>query len=327
MRATRIAQLGLALAVAITFSGPRAQTTATDYPRKPIRIIVGIAPGGGLDTVTRVGARKINERWGQSVIVDNRPGGGTVIASDLASQATPDGYTLLSATDTLILNSVLKRVKYDVRKVFVPVVQMSGQMYMLLVVPSLPIKSVQDLVAYAKSKPGALNYGSAGLATTSHLGMERLSSMAGIQLTHVPYRGNAPAMMDMLAGQIQLGFSSTISSTPHVRSGRLRAIAVTGPQRAKSFPDIPTVAESGLPAYQVTNKYALFAPAGTPAPIILAINETVSRGMNQPETAKWLEADGAEAAPPATPGQFKAAFERTYDELEKQVAPMKFRLK
>ncbi len=315
-----------ALAMTVFLASAHAQTMATDYPRKPIRIIVGIAPGGGLDAVTRAGARKLNERWGQSVIVDNRPGGGTVIAADLAAQATPDGYTLLSATDTLILNSVLNRVKYDVRKVFVPVVQMSGQMYMLLVIPSLPISSVQELVAYAKSKPGALNYGSAGFATTSHLGMERLSSMAGVQLTHVPYRGNAPAMMDMLAGQIQLGFSSTISSTPHVRSGRLRAIAVTGSQRAKSFPDIPTVAESGVPGYEVTNKYSLFAPAGTPMPVILAINETVSRGMNEPSTARWLEADGAEAAPPATPGEFQAAFYRSYGELEKQVAPMKSRL-
>lgn len=304
----------------------QAQQRAGDYPRKPIRIVVGIAPGGGLDAVTRAAARTLSEQFGQSVIVDNRPGAGTVIAMDIAAQAAPDGYTLLSATDTLMLNGVLKRASYDVRKAFEPVVQMTSQMYMMLVPPSLPVKSVKELVAYAKSKPGTLSYGSQGLGTTGHLGMERFKQLAGVEIVHVPYKGAAPAMLDLLSGQIHLLFASTIASAPHVKSGKVRALAVTGESRIPAYPDLPTVAESGVPGFKLTNKYNLFAPAGTPRAIILAVNQAVSRGMNSPEMVKILAADGAQAAAPAPPEAFKELFAKEYAEVEKLVAALNLRL-
>jgi tripartite-type tricarboxylate transporter receptor subunit TctC len=194
------------------------------YPRKPIRIVVGIAPGGGLDTMTRLGAHKMSERWGQSVIVDNRPGGGTVIGMDIVAEAVPDGYTLLGASDTLMLNGVLKRARYDVRKVFVPIVQLTTQPYVLVVNPLLPARSVKELVALAKAKPGALSYGSQGLGTTGHIGWERFKHMAGVDIVHVPYKGAAPAVIDVISGQIQMTFSNIVTSGVHLRSGNCAAL-------------------------------------------------------------------------------------------------------
>ncbi|MGQ0522531.1 MAG: Bug family tripartite tricarboxylate transporter substrate binding protein [Betaproteobacteria bacterium] len=290
-----------------------------DYPRKPIRIVVGIAPGGGLDTMTRLGAQKLSERWGQSVIVDNRPGGGTLIGMDIVAQAVPDGYTLLGASDTLMLNGVLKRAKYDVRQVFVPIVQLTTQPYVLVVNPSLPAKSVKELIALAKSKPGALSYGSQGLGTTGHIGWERFKYMAGVDIVHVPYKGAAPAVIDVISGQIQMTFSNTVTSGAHLRSGKLRGLAITGPRRGKLFPDMPTVSESGVPGFELGNSYAYFAPAGTPRGIINAINAVVTEGMNAPATVKALAADGSEVVPAARPDEYKAKFDREYAELEKLV--------
>lgn len=323
-RVFRVAFAFIAL-VGVTVLCP-AQQLPGDYPRKPIRIVVGIAPGGGLDAVTRAAARVLSEQFGQSVIVDNRPGAGTVIAMDIAAQAAPDGYTLLSATDTLMLNGVFKRAPYDVRRAFEPVVQMTAQMYMMLVPPSLPVKTVKELVAYARNRPGALSYGSQGLGTTGHLGMERFKQVAGVDIVHVPYKGAAPAMLDLLSGQIHLLFASTIASAPHVKSGKLRALAVTGESRNPAYPELPTVAESGVPGFRLTNKYNLFAPAGTPRPIVLAVNRAVSRGMNSPDMMKILAADGVQAAAPASPEAFKELFTKEYAEAEKLVSALNLRL-
>ena len=289
------------------------------YPRKPIRIVVGIAPGGGLDTMTRLGAQKLSERWGQSVIVDNRPGGGTVIGMDIVAEAVPDGYTLLGASDTLMLNGVLKRARYDVRKVFVPIVQLTTQPYVLVVNPSLPARSVKELVALAKAKPGALSYGSQGLGTTGHIGWERFKYMAGVDIVHVPYKGAAPAVIDVISGQIQMTFSNTVTSGAHLRSGKLRGLAITGSRRGKVFPDMPTVSEAGVPGFELSNSYAYFAPAGTPRAVIGAINAVVTEGMHAPATVKTLAADGSEVVPAARPEEFKAKFDREYAELEKLV--------
>ena len=296
-----------------------AQEKPGDYPKKPIRIVVGITPGGGLDTMTRLGAQKLSERWGKSVIVDNRPGGGTVIGMDLVAQALPDGYTLLGASDTLMLNGVLKRAAYDVRKTFVPIVQLTTQPYVLVVTPSLPVKSVKELITLAKSKPGALSYGSQGLGTMGHIGWERFKFMAGVDILHVPYKGAAPAVIDVLSGQIQMTFSNTVTSGVHLRSGKLRGLAITSPRRGQVFPDMPTVSESGVPGFELSNSYAYFAPAGTPRGIIRAINAVVSQGMNSPETAKLLAADGSEPIPPSAPEEFKTRFERDYAGLEKLI--------
>lgn len=296
-----------------------AQEKPADYPRKPIRIVVGIAPSGGLDLMSRLGAKKLSERWNQSVIVDNRPGGGTVIGMDLVAQATPDGYTLLGASETLMLNGVFQRARYDVRSTFVPIVQLTTQPYALIVHPSVPVKSVKELIAHARSKPGTLNYGSQGTGTVGHLGMERLKSMAGMEITHVPYKGAAPALLDLLAGQIQVAFSTTATSGPHLRSGKVKALAITGVRRSAVYPELPTVSEAGVPGFALHNTYSYFAPARTPRSIVRAINAVVSEGMNAPETVKALAADGNEVVAPATPEAFKAKFDREYAELEKLI--------
>lgn len=320
----------VAFAALLCFAIPAVaaqQQRSTDYPTKPIRIIVGIAPGGGLDTMTRVAAQKMTERFGQQAIVDNRPGGGTLLGSDLVQQATPDGYTLLCASETLMLNGVLKRTKYDVRNAFVPIVRLTIQPYILVAGPSVPISSVKDMIDVAKAKPGSLNFGTPGVGTTIHIGWERLKSMAGIDMVHVPYKGGAPAVLDALSGQIQLVITTTITAGTHIKNGKLKAIAVTGPKRVPVYPDVPTIAESGLTGYELTNSYGFFAPAGAPMPIVMKINKTVIEAMHAPETRKVLAGDGAEAAPPATPEEFKAKFARDYVAIEQTVAATKISLK
>jgi tripartite-type tricarboxylate transporter receptor subunit TctC len=253
------------------------------------------------------------------VVVDNRPGGGTILGMDIAAQAPADGYTLLSASDTLMLNGVLKRAAYDVRKVFIPIVQLTTQPYLLVVNPSLPVKSVKELIAHAKGKPGALSFGSQGMGTTGHIGWERFKHMTGVDIVHVPYKGAAPAVIDVMSGQIHMTFSNTVTSGTHVRSGRMRALALTGTRRTPLFPDVPTVSEAGVPGFVLTNSYAYFAPAGTPRGIVRAINAAVVQGMNSPATLKAIAADGSEVVAPATPEEFKAKFDREFHELEKLV--------
>ena len=318
---------GRSLVIALVAAcAAHAQVKPGDYPRKPVRIVVGIAPGGGLDTMCRLGAQKLSERWGKSVIVDNRPGGGTVVGMDLVAHAQPDGYTLLGASNTLMLNGVLKRASYDVRRTFVPIVQLTTQPYVLVVNPALPVKSVKELIALAKSKPGALSYGSQGLGTTGHIGWERFKLIAGVDIVHVPYKGAAPAVIDTISGQIQMTFSNVVTSGAHIKSGRLRGLAITSSQRGKVFPEMPTVAEAGVPGFELSNSYAFFAPAGTPRGVIREINGIVSQGMNSPETVKMLAADGSEALPPATAEAFKAHFDREYAELEKIVRAASIRI-
>lgn len=301
----------------------QAQERPAGYPSKPIRVVIGIAAGGGLDAMTRLGAQKLAERWGQSVIVDNRPGGGTVLGMDLVAQAQPDGYTLLGASDTLMLNGVFKRATYDVRKTFIPIVQLTTQPYLLIVNPAVPAKSVKDLVALAKAKPGAMSYGSQGVGTTGHIGWERFKLMTGTDIVHVPYKGAAPAVIDTISGQIEMTFSNIVTSGAHVRSGKLRGLAITGPRRGQVFPDMPTVTEAGVPGFELANSYAYFAPAGTPLAIVRAINAVLIQGMHAPETVKHLAADGSEPVAPATPEEFRAKFEREYAGLEKTVRAAK----
>ncbi len=313
----------LAMALA---TGAVAQDRPPGYPAKPIRIIIGIAPGGGLDAMSRLGAQKLTERWGQTVIVDNRPGGGTVLAMDMVSQAPPDGYTLLGASETLMMNGVLKRAPYDVRKMFIPVVQLTTQPYVLVVHPSVPAKSVKELVALAKAKPGALTYGSQGMGTTGHIGWERFNAMNGINILHVPYKGAAPALVDLIGGQIHMTFSIIASTSPHMKSGKLRGLGLSSPKRSPLLPDLPTLAEAGVPGYQLHNTYGYVAPAGTPMNIVRAIAGVVSMGMNAPDTVKMIAAEGSDVVAPATPEEFRAKFEREYAELEKQIRVYKIKM-
>ena len=303
-----------------------AQERPPDYPKKPIRVIVGIAPGGGLDAMVRLGAQKLVERWGQPVIVDNRPGGGTVIAMEMVVQAVPDGYTLLGASETLMMNGVLKRAAYDVRTAFIPIAQLTTQPYVLVVHPSLPVKSVKELIALAKSRPGALSYGSQGMGTTGHIGWERFNLMAGVNILHVPYKGAAPALIDVIGGQIHMTFSIIAATGPHMKTGKLRGLGLTGTRRSELLPDLPTVAEAGVPGFQVRNTYGYLAPAGTPQGIVRALAAVISQGMNTPETVKALAADGSEVVAPATPEEFKAKFIREYATLEKLIKSINIRI-
>src|SRR5688572_9453127 len=314
-----------AACVVILFALATDAALAQQYPSRPVRMIAGVAPGGGLDTICRAAAQMLTEKLGQTFVVDNRPGGGTVLAMDVVAQAAPDGHTLLCATDTTYIVGASRRVTYDVRKAYVPVVQMTTQSYMVMMTPALPIQSIKDLIAYRKAKPNALSYGSSGIGTTSHLGLERFDLMAGTKMVHVPYKGAAPAMLDILSGQIHLVLASSISATPHIKSGRLRSLGTTGVKRVAAFPDLPTVAET-LPGFKVTNTYNLFAPAGTSRTVADTLNRTVGQGMRSPEMMKRLAGDGSEPAEPNTPEQFRAYVAREYDEVEKLLKTLNLKL-
>lgn len=306
-------------ALPVLLAGVPARAASIDnYPRKSIRVLVGIPPGGGIDTVARAISQSLSERWAQSVIVDNRTGAGGAIAMEVAAQAAPDGYTLLAGSvGTVATATPLKKVAFDTRKAYAPVAQMFTQPYVLAAEPSLPVTSVRELIAYAKARPNALNYASTGIGSASHLGMEFFKSMAGIELVHVPYRGLGPAMVDVISGQIQLVFGAAIIVTPNVRSGRLRALATGGLKRSIAYPNIPTVAESGLPGFEWGNSYALFAPAATPEAIVAVLNREVGAITLLPEVQKKLAGDGVEPAAPNTPAECRAIFAREFARLEK----------
>lgn len=302
------------------------QDRSNDYPSRPIRVVIGIAPGGGLDTMTRLAAHKLTELLGQTAVVDNRPGGGTVLGMDIVAQAQPDGYTLLCASETLILNGVLRRAKYDVRQTFVPIARITAQPYMLASNVNLPVNSVKELIALARSKPGALAYGSPGVGTTLHVGWERMSAMAGLELLHVPYKGGALAILDVVSGQIQMLMTTVPTVGPHARANKVKVLATTGPKRVSVFPETPTVSESGLPGYELTNSYAFFAPAGTPAAIVAKLNAALVKGMRSPDTMRVVAADGGEVPAAASAEEFRVRFLRDYAEMENTTRVAKIRL-
>ena len=287
------------------------------YPSKPVRILVGNAPGGGTDAVARFVGQKLGDRWSRPVIVDNRAGGTGVISMEITAQAAPDGHTLLLGSSTLAINMLLKKVTFDIRKAYAPVVGLTSQPYVVAVNPSLPVNSIKELILYAKSKPGTISFGSPGNGSPAHLGIELLKSMVGIDMLHVPYKGNGPAMIDLISGQIQLLFGTVVSVAPHVRSGRLKALAVTSLHRTQALPELPTVSEAGVPNYDLNNAYGFYAPAGTPAAIVAAINRESNLIISTQEFKARLAADGVEAALPNTPAEFKSAIDRDVARLEK----------
>lgn len=299
--------------LALAAHGQRAPA----YPNKPVRMLVGSSSGGGVDLITRAVAQKLSEQWGHSVIVENRTGGGGVLAVTLLAQATPDGYTLYGGGSQVVTLTPLKKVPFDTRKALAPIAQMTSSWYVFLVHPSVPARSVKEFIALARARPNSLNYASAGAGSSSHLGTALFAQKAGIEMTHVPYKGNGQALIDLIAGQVQMLFTSTISGLAHVKSGRARAIAVTSLKRMPVLPDLPTVSESGVPGFEMHNMYGAYAPAGVPAAIQVALSRDIGQIMNSPELKEKVAADGAEPAPPGSPAEFASRFAHEIDMWER----------
>ncbi len=281
-----------------------AQPTQQNYPTKPIRFIVPYPPGGSTDYTAREVAPRLSEIWGQQLVIDNRGGAGSLIGHGMAATSVPDGYTLLLGTSTglAIAPALGTRLAYDPRKDFVPIGLIVYVPYMLVLHASIPANSVKAFIEYAKSQPGKLNYGSSGTATPNHLGGEMLDIMAGIRTVHVPYKGGGPATTDLLGGQLQFMFSAIPQVLPHVKTGRLRAIAVGHATRTRAAPDLPAIAET-LPGFNNTTWYGLLAPARTPREIVMRINADLNKVLSQPEFVQRILIQGVEAAT-STPAAF-----------------------
>jgi tripartite-type tricarboxylate transporter receptor subunit TctC len=283
--------------------------TASAFPNQPIRMVVPYPPGGPTDITARVVAAEMSKTIGQNIVIDNRPGASGMIGSEMVTKSTPDGYTLLANASIHVINpSVYPDMRFDAIKDFVPITQLA-QVPLVLVVPAnSPIKSVKDLVEYAKANPGKVNFGSAGSASAQHLAGESFKIAAGIQMQHIPYKGSAPALTDLAGGQLQLMFDSMPSATPMINSGKLRAIAVTTTTRAKARPDLPTIAESGFPGFDISTWYAYWAPKGTPADVVEKLAASAAQALKNPEVIAKYEAMGAEPVG-STPAQFAAYVE------------------
>jgi tripartite-type tricarboxylate transporter receptor subunit TctC len=284
-----------------------------DYPNKPVRILVGDAPGGGTDFTARLMAAKLSERLSKSFLVENRAGGSGTIALDTVAKATPDGYTLMVSSPGHMVSAVmLNKLPYDVRTAFEQVANIISQPYVLVVNASLPVNSVQELIAYAKSNPGKLNFATSGLGSNHHLGLELLKSMTGVDVVHIPYKGIGPGIIDLIGGRVHVLFGSTISVKPHVNSGKMKALAVTSLKRSKLFPNLPSISEAGVPGFELTGGYGLIAPAGIPSALTLALNQEVNQILNSPEVEEKFAASGADIAP-GSPTQYKDFIAREID--------------
>jgi tripartite-type tricarboxylate transporter receptor subunit TctC len=299
-----------AMALGLVAAGIVAAAQSVAYPTRPVRMIVPYAPGGGDDTLARYIGQALTETFGQSFVIDNRGGGGTILGSDLAAKAPPDGYTLIMVASThAVLASLYKTLPFDPIRDFAPIVRVASAPNILVVHPSLHATSVKELVASAKSRPGELVYASSGNGGGSHLAMELFRSITRIELVHVPYKGTGPAMIDLLSGQAKLMFGGMIGTVTHVRSGRVRAIAVSSATRSAAMPEVPTVAESGYPDYEATTWYGMLAPAATPRAIIAALNGHVVNALKDTKLQARIAAQGADVSA-GTPEDF-AAYIRT----------------
>jgi tripartite-type tricarboxylate transporter receptor subunit TctC len=287
------------LALPLTAFAQAGDATGS-FPNKPLRVIVGPGP----DIVGRLVGQKLTEAWGQQVIVETRPGGGGAIAVEMVAKATADGYTMLLASAAYTINSVLQPGSFDLVKDFSPVVFCASAPFVLLLHPSVPAKTVQELVALAKSKPGQLSYASSGNGTPPHLAGELFKSMAGVNILHVPYKNAAPALIDVVGGQVQMMFAITSIGLPQVQNGKVRGLGVSSAQRTALAPTLPTIAESGLPGYEVIGWNGLLAPVGTPRAVVAKINAEVSRALKQPELVQRLSGAFYDTAASNTPEQF-----------------------
>ena len=288
------------------FAAERASSTVQSYPERPIRLIDPYAPGGGSGLVARLVSPKLSEAWGKQVVVDNRPGAAGAIGTEITMRAAPDGYTLCMGTSgSIAISPNMNKVPYDPAKDLVPITQTSAQSMLVVLHPSVPIASVKELIAFAQAQPNKLAFASSGTGGSGHLAAELFMASTKVRMTHVPYKGNGPALLAQVSGEVQLGFNNILAALPHVNSGRLKAIAVTSAKRARAVPDLPTLAESGVSGYDATSWNGIFAPAKTPRPIIDKIRTEVVRALNAPDVREKLLAAGSEPVG-STPEEFLA---------------------
>jgi tripartite-type tricarboxylate transporter receptor subunit TctC len=316
---------GLALSTAI-LACVASPAVAQDYPSKPIRILVGFAAGGGTDILAREVAAYLQKAWGKPVVVENRPGANGNIATTEMARSTPDGHTLLVTVPSLITNAFLDpNFRYKPLEDFAPVTVIGKAAYVITVTPSFPAKDLRALITMAKEKPGSINYGTAGVGSSPHLTTELFDAAAGISMTPIPYRGASQVVTDVMSGQIPLSFFTTVQVLPLLKDGRLRGLAVTSPQRSKFVPDLPTVMEAGVPGYQSDAWWGMFAPGGTPKPIIAKLQQEISRILDTPEMKERLIVLGSEPGG-NTPEQFAEAMKREYAEWEALFKKVKIKL-
>jgi len=289
---TLLKAVGLLLALTAVAA---AQDAAKDYPNKPVRLIIPFPPGGSNDVVGRLIATHLGERLGKQVVVDNRgAGAGGVVGSEVAANAPHDGYTLLIISIAHAVNPWLYKLPYDPIKAFTPVAILASGPNVLVVNPGLPVNSVQELLAMAKEKPGQLQYASAGVGSFQHLGGELFKLMAGVNILHVPFKGGGPAMIDVIGGHTKVMFSSLVQTTPHIRSGKLRALGTGGLARSPVLPEVPTIAEAGVPNYEALNWWGIVAPAGTPPEIVAKLHAAITEVQNSDEVKKYFASEGAQ---------------------------------
>ncbi len=303
MKTTRM----LGCMIAMLLAGAALGAQAENYPSKPIRMIVPFSVGGTTDILARIIGQELTKAWGQQVIIDNRPGAGGNIGADLVAKSAPDGYTLVMGTvGTHAINaSLYKKMPYDTVKDFAPITLVAAVPNVLVVHPAVPAKSVKELIEYAKANPGKLSFASSGNGTSVHLSGELFKAMAGVSMTHIPYKGSAPAIIDLMGGQVQLMFDNMPTALPHVKAGRLRALAVTSAKRSPAMPDLPTIAEAGVAGYEASSWFGVLAPAGTPSAIVTKLNGEIVRILGLPEIKERLLSQGAEPVG-NSPEQFAA---------------------
>ena len=309
--------IAAALAAALVVAAPPGLAQApAPYPTKPVRLLVASGAGGGLDFVARLVAVPLGEDLGQTVVVDNRAGASGSIAAELSALAPPDGYTLMFLSASLVVYGIVNKTRYDLYRDFAPVSQVAAAPYILTVHPGLPVKTVKELIAYAKANPSKLNYASTGNASLAHLATEFFAHSAGVRLVHIPYKGVGAGLTDMLSGQIHMSFLSMGSVYSHVRSGKLRALAIASAQRAKMAPEIPTMTEAGVPGYVVTQWHGMVAPRGTPRPVIQRLHAEVVKAVRRPDVVSRLSLDGTEPIA-SSPDEFAAHLRSERDQWAK----------
>ena len=288
----------ISMLAATIFAFLPAAVCAQAYPAKPIRVVVPFQSGGSMESIVRVVGQKLTAAYGRPVVIENRPGAGGMVGTEYVAKLPPDGYTLLATPSAFVMNAAIhNNASYDPVRDFEAVTLLVSYPLVLVSHPSLPVRSVKTLVALAKAQPGALNYSSGGLGTSNHVAAELFANLAGVRLTHVPYKGGGPAFTALISGEVHIMFAASQTAAPLLKSGRLRVLGVSTAKRSRFLPDVPTIAEAGVPGFEVNSWSGLFAPAGTPAAVVKSLNAEVQKGMSQPDVSEVLEKQGVEPAP------------------------------